>query len=146
MKSLRIIGVILIITLLILIFIFSSMNGFDSKNLTKGILAKIMENSQDFNHPFRKIMHAFIYFILGTLIFIVAGLFGMKNKKAMLLAIAISFLYACTDEIHQTFIDERTGQFSDVLIDTFGAFIGINVVIILKLIFLKIRSYFKNID
>ena len=37
----------------------------------------------------------------------------------------IVFLYSATDEIHQTFVPTRTGQFSDVVIDTSGAAIGL---------------------
>ncbi len=34
-------------------------------------------------------------------------------------------LYACTDEIHQVFIAERSGQIKDEVIDTSGSAIGI---------------------
>lgn len=37
------------------------------------------------------------------------------------LAIAVCFLAAGTDEWHQSFLPNRTGQFSDVLLDTCGA-------------------------
>ncbi|HEX2359790.1 MAG TPA: VanZ family protein [Solirubrobacterales bacterium] len=35
-------------------------------------------------------------------------------------AAAISFLYACSDEYHQTFVDGRAGTVTDVLIDSAG--------------------------
>jgi VanZ family protein len=35
-------------------------------------------------------------------------------------AAALSFLYACSDEWHQTFVDGRTGKALDVGIDTLG--------------------------
>lgn len=41
-----------------------------------------------------------------------------------LIAICFVFLYACTDEFHQTFVSGRSGQFRDVLIDTVGGLIG----------------------
>mgnify|MGYP004633929879 FL=1 len=34
------------------------------------------------------------------------------------------FLYACTDEHHQTFVNGRSGLFLDTLIDTLGGFIS----------------------
>ena len=37
------------------------------------------------------------------------------------LAIAVTFLVAGADELHQTFLPNRTGMFSDVLLDTSGA-------------------------
>ena len=35
----------------------------------------------------------------------------------------VTFLYACTDEIHQLFVPGRAGKFTDVLIDTTGGII-----------------------
>jgi VanZ family protein len=34
-----------------------------------------------------------------------------------LYAMAITFLYACSDEFHQLFVPGRAGRFTDVLID-----------------------------
>lgn len=45
----------------------------------------------------------------------------------MLFALAIGIEYATIDEIHQLFVDGRSGQFTDVLIDTIGVAIGICV-------------------
>ena|SRR5438874_9619225 len=42
-------------------------------------------------------------------------------RLALLLAVAISVLYACTDEYHQTFVHGRHGRPLDVLIDSAGA-------------------------
>ena len=42
-------------------------------------------------------------------------------RLALVLAVAISFAYACTDEYHQTFVHGRHGTPVDVLIDTAGA-------------------------
>lgn len=43
------------------------------------------------------------------------------------LALALVFLYAASDEIHQVFIPGRTGQVSDVLVDTTGGIIGLGL-------------------
>jgi VanZ family protein len=43
--------------------------------------------------------------------------------RAVILAVAGTFLTASADEYHQTFLPGRTGQFSDVLLDTTGALI-----------------------
>lgn len=85
------------------------------------------------NKPFRKLCHATVYFILSILIMIGLKIFNIDIKKAMLIAVGICFLYSLTDEFHQLFVSGRSGQFSDCLIDTLGATIG---VIISKIIFL----------
>ena len=37
----------------------------------------------------------------------------------------ICFVYACSDEWHQTFVPGRAGQFRDVLLDTAGSLTGL---------------------
>ncbi|MEI8037867.1 MAG: VanZ family protein [Verrucomicrobiota bacterium] len=41
------------------------------------------------------------------------------------LALGLVFLYAASDELHQTFIPGRTGQASDVAVDVAGAAVGL---------------------
>jgi VanZ family protein len=49
------------------------------------------------------------------------------------LAIAATFLIASADEIHQCFLPNRTGRFSDVLLDTAGALaVQLALVVILR--------------
>ena len=36
-----------------------------------------------------------------------------------------SFIYACSDEVHQLLVPGRSGQICDVLLDTIGACIGV---------------------
>lgn len=43
-----------------------------------------------------------------------------RQLRAHGLAILVTFLVASADEIHQSFLPNRTGQFSDVLLDTCG--------------------------
>lgn len=40
-------------------------------------------------------------------------------------ALLLSYLYACTDEIHQRFTYSRTSKFTDTLIDLLGIIIGL---------------------
>lgn len=46
------------------------------------------------------------------------------GTRHWLAALIITILYAISDEFHQTLVPTRTGQPSDVLIDTAGALIG----------------------
>lgn len=52
----------------------------------------------------------------------------IRYKYALLGSLLISFIYACSDEIHQLFIPGRSGQFTDVLIDTSGALIMLLII------------------
>ena len=74
----------------------------------------------------RKTAHFTEYAILGILfcLFYRQTLPQKNGLQLFVLAILSSFLYACTDEIHQLFVPGRSGQFTDVLVDTLGASFG----------------------
>ena len=77
----------------------------------------------------RKTAHFTEYAILGILFYLLyRQILPQKNGlRLVVLAILSSFLYACTDEIHQLFVPGRSGQFTDVLVDTLGASFGCTV-------------------
>lgn len=76
---------------------------------------------------FFKSLHILEYALLAILIF-----YAAPRKKR---TIIISYLYALSDEIHQSFVIGRNGRFKDTLFDLLGIFIGL---LILKQI-LKIK-------
>lgn len=71
----------------------------------------------------RKGAHFTEYFILFILAYNVVSLY-VDNKKARIYSILIVFLYACSDEFHQSFIPGRAAAFKDVMIDTSGGLLG----------------------
>lgn len=77
------------------------------------------------DHPIRKTAHAMEYAVLGLL---AAGIF-VDQKNLGKLRIFIPWLiaagYAATDEFHQLFVPGRSGQISDVLLDSAGALAGV---------------------
>jgi VanZ family protein len=72
----------------------------------------------------RKIAHASAYAAL-TLLWLRA--LGPFTGRALLWAVAIAFLFAISDEYHQTFVEGRHGSPIDVGIDTVGIVIAILV-------------------
>ena len=67
----------------------------------------------------RKIFHAAEYALLCFLWW--RALTGLTTRsRALVAAAAISFAYAVSDEIHQTFIEGRHGSPIDVAIDSVG--------------------------
>ena len=79
----------------------------------------------DFVFIVRKGAHLTIYLILGVLLMSYFKELYLVNKKGLIIAFIICFLYACSDEIHQAFVPGRSAEFRDVLIDSLGSFIGI---------------------
>ena len=65
-------------------------------------------------------------------------------KYSLFMSILLSFLYACTDEIHQIFVPGRSSQFRDILIDTLGASFGCLLIHTLLTLFTKLKSNSKS--
>ena len=93
----------------------------------------------------RKTAHFTEYAILGALFYLNVIQLPKLNRypKKILLPIFFSFLYACTDEIHQIFVPGRSAQFRDILIDTPGASFGCLLIHALLTLFTKLKSNSK---
>ncbi len=69
----------------------------------------------------RKIAHVFEYFILTFLLYrAFKGSFNINGLYLFVWPSVLSFLYAASDEFHQTFVPGRHGCVRDVLIDAAG--------------------------
>ncbi len=143
--------ILLVISLIWMLFIFklSDMNMINSNGKSVKIISIFIEDALDItneygitssyptnqklerasnliNQPLRKVMHASVYFILAFII-ITAMDIKFEHKKyiiSIIITIAICFLFALTDEFHQTFVSGRTGRIMDVFIDTTGSILG----------------------
>lgn len=93
----------------------------------------------------RKFAHASVYFILA--IITTAAIIQLNKKterRCYVLAVIFCFIYAITDEYHQLFVNGRSGEFRDVLIDTSGAIMGALCVWIAIKVRNKIRTNKAN--
>ncbi len=99
------------------------------------------------DHPVRKTAHAAEYAALALLsagAYIAGGASDHENKgkknatarnsgkrtaisRGILVPWVITTLYAATDELHQLFVQGRSGQVSDVILDSAGAIAGLLV-------------------
>lgn len=91
-------------------------------------MATIQRLALKYNGPVRKIAHGMVYFLLGLLASKALQAGGMKGATMYVVALLFCLLYAITDEWHQVLTAAgRSGQISDVLLDTAGAAMGIGV-------------------
>ena len=67
--------------------------------------------------------------------------FDKKNKYRIWISFLIGFIYACNDEIYQSFIPGRAAMIGDIIIDTLGTLSG--VLIISILLYIKYRKTAK---
>lgn len=77
----------------------------------------------------KKSAHVIEYGILATLIYRALVNYEVKKDKATLVAIFLAFLYGVTDEFHQSFVPGRGPKFTDTLIDAFGAWLFVYLII-----------------
>lgn len=146
----------------------SSMNTDESNGKSKKVINEIIEKTVEttndlgitdkhpnenkmkqvisrLNKPFRKVAHASEYFVLALLFINSLKNSGIKGKRIYFFAIMLCFVYACSDEFHQLFVEGITGQFSDVIIDTAGAVIRTIVIhIIFKILNKKSKVVIIN--
>jgi len=76
----------------------------------------------------RKIAHAVFFGILARLLTRAwAGSTYWSWKKIFWVSFVMSFLYACSDEFHQSFVPGRSASAIDVTIDTMGAWLALGL-------------------
>ena len=91
-------------------------------------------DNQILNFIFFKSLHLIEYSVLFFLVYWAnKKTFNFSFWEAVLLSFILTIIYAISDEIHQIFVPTREGKLRDVLIDTFGTFLGSLVVRIKKL-------------
>ncbi|WP_288153880.1 VanZ family protein [uncultured Sharpea sp.] len=140
--ALRIVLIIILLWWMFVIFNFSAQNGTQSTQASDqvvevfgDVIAKVTGNDHikikltvtyrsQFEYGIRKLAHMFIYFILAITAMLLLFTF---DRIPMLVRMLLS-VFGC---FHQSFSYGRGPSFRDVLIDTFGASMGIIVALIL---------------
>ena len=121
------VALVLLILWMAVIFVFSAMPGDVSSeqsqllvNLFSFLGIDIESKLGEMAHFIvRKGAHFTEYAILYFLAFNYLRYY-FKAAKAFLMPLAFVFIYACSDEFHQLFVEGRAGRFMDVLIDSAG--------------------------
>ena len=141
-KYLRIISIIFVLVWMFVIFNFSASNANESSSMSGNVVdlfykiielftGKNLQVSLSYEHLstvhflFRKLAHMFIYFVLSISVMTTLFTFPLKLYTRSLLSMLICFLYACSDEFHQLFVSGRGAAFTDVLVDSVGALLGV---------------------
>lgn len=121
-----------------LIFFFSHQPAAESSELSSGITEVIVDvvnviapdndiifNQGVINFSIRKAAHFGVYLVLGLLVSNGLICSSIPRPKVIILALLICALYAISDEFHQLFVPGRSGQVSDVLLDSTGGLVGV---------------------
>lgn len=79
-----------------------------------------LKSGLDQDFILRKIAHILEFAILTFLFLRILAKEDLSNKNIIIYSIVFSFLYALSDEYHQTFVLGREGSLKDVGIDSIG--------------------------
>ena len=142
----RILWAIATLLVMAVIFVFSSQASGQSEDLSDafaGLLnveqaemgTRLSNQSLFFGLTLRKLAHIFLFAALGFCA--CEALAGMKRRAVW--AVAIGYLYAILDEIHQSF-SRRHGRWQDTLIDLIGVALGVGVALLLP----RLNQVFKK--
>ena len=140
--AVSIMAAIFLVILYYAIFSFSEQDGETSGHLSHEVTKWIVESwerliggswTEDvrnawityWEHPVRKLAHFTEYMVMGILVFNVWHPWLKAGWKKNLLVVGWVFVSAALDEWHQTFIENRCGNFWDVLLDTSGGCFGL---------------------
>ena len=91
----------------------------------------------------RKLAHFSIYMVVGILIMTFVSTYKLLLWKKLFISIMVGVVYAISDEFHQTFIQGRSGELRDVLIDTTGVVCGIAIILIIISVYKALREKSK---
>lgn len=133
-----------------MIFLNSARPASISDEQSKGILVTIvtfLENigisSNLTNHMIRKSAHFIEYFILGCLLLTTTKAFTPYLKKHIFTALFLGLFIPVCDETIQLFVEGRSGQVQDILLDFSGVVTGF---IIIFMIIICVDCYRKKTD
>lgn len=135
------------------IFYLSHQPGSASSDLSSGVVATLLDfidqiapglelNVESFHTFVRKNAHFMAYLFLSLLSLNAWNSSGYRGWKRLFLGFGMCVLFAVTDEIHQLFIEGRSGEVTDVLIDSTGAAVGAVIYITAA----KVAGLWKNND
>lgn len=150
----RIIWFILMISVMLLIFIFSGQDGEESSemsSLAEQILAFLRIDwliTADMVHGIgisvRKWAHIYVYMALGITCSMWLGTWKLPSWKQGGLGALICCVYSATDEFHQSFVPGRCGTWKDMLYDGTGWAAGILLVLAVSFIWRVMKKKYRK--
>ena len=150
----RIIFAILIVINCTVIFCFSAQNSEKSSKQSSVVVERVVTTITNANKKakkdptlrdrvtfyVRKTAHFSIYTLLGIWLMNEANTFDIRKLKKIVICLLFGFMYAISDELHQSFVSGRSREIRDVIIDTSGVLFGCILVILVGLIVKKVKN------
>lgn len=155
----RVIAAVLAVIWMFRIFSFSSAPATESMQTSRSVSFDLVSSFSDLlcldwdedringvarsiEKAVRKLAHMAEFAVLGTLVGIACDAWRGPFIRSVI-AFLICLIYAVSDELHQTFVDGRSGEIKDVCIDVSGALLAL-VLIALIVRVAKRRSWISS--
>lgn len=127
----------LLVVWMVVVFMLSHQNGEESGGLSRKVANFFAKGdtvqAERLEPMIRKVAHMTEYAAGGMIFYgILLTYPNSSRRKKVIMSLAFIIFYASTDEIHQLFINARSGNVVDVCIDTFGGILGICAMFIIE--------------
>lgn len=126
----RIFHIVLTVMIMAFIFVQSALSAdlsmHESNVIVQWLASFLHAQPETLSFIVRKCAHFLEYMILGiSMVVTVRDLSRWNRPKSGIVAFLICAAYAATDEVHQMFVQGRSGEVRDMLIDSLGTLTGI---------------------
>lgn len=147
-KGRKIFHIVLTIAIMAFIFAQSALSAelsmHESNVIVKWLSSFLHVQPEALSFIVRKCAHFLEYLILGiSMIVSVQDLSRLTRGKNAVIAVLICAAYAATDELHQMFVQGRSCEVRDILIDSLGALTGILIVCLISFLQAKKKQTAK---
>lgn len=127
----------LLVVWMVVVFMLSHQTGEESGGLSRKVANFFAKGdtvqAERLEPMIRKVAHMTEYATGGMIFYgILLTYPNNSRRKKVIMSLAFVIFYASTDEIHQLFINARSGSVVDVCIDTFGGILGICAMFIIE--------------
>ncbi len=133
----KIVSALLLASVLVTVFLLSNEVSAQS-NETSGFFVDLLSrilNTEISSAAIRTFAHFCEFGAVGFLT--LNCIYAFTEGKRYILSVVLSFVYAVTDEIHQLFVPGRAFQFSDLLVDLGGIFLGCGIIYLIIVLYEK---------
>lgn len=141
------------------IFFLSEQMGSQITSMSDAAVRKAIEFSQPgfqkmtpeqqfsivviYQYVARKAAHVIAFMLLGALCMTAFYQYRAKRGAQFVSALTVCSVFAGIDEIHQIFVAGRSALITDIFFDTFGALIGIGIVLLIQRLRNKMQKKYK---
>ena len=150
-QILRILLLILVISVLMMIFAFSTQNAEKSSTLSGNVVTKIVDTYpgtknlsydsklsiiNNYHNLIRKMAHFTEYMLLSIVATGFFSTFGIDRSRKLLIVFGVCVTYAISDEIHQLFTGGgRAFTIFDIGVDSLGVCTGLIIAFVISSIY-----------